>query len=105
MVAGIDAATGKLRTLTDAEIQALSNKANTMATSRSSATPNAAWAKMPQTEADAAKTFRRHANGMTSAELPVSSMSSLTAEIANDGSLTILENGAPLGHGQQQVSK
>lgn len=110
MVAGIDPTTGKLRKLTDAEIRALSEKANAMpATARSAAgsstATNAAWARMPQNSAQATATIRTHANGMSSAELPVSAMNSLTVERAADGSVQVLENGAPPSHGRQEVSK
>lgn len=104
MVGGINPRTGALRTLTDAEIRALSDKANTMTSSRS-ANQNAAWARMPQTAADASRTFRRHAHGTTSAQLPLSAMSTLTVKRAADGSLSLLENNSPLGHGEQEVSK
>lgn len=111
MVAGIDPATGKLRTLTDSEIRALTDKANEMTPAARSAsaartTTNAAWAKMPQNSAQATATIRSHANGMSSAELPLSAMNALTVERAADGSVQILENGAPPpSHGRQEVNK
>ncbi len=111
MVAGIDPTTGKLRTLTDSEIRALTDKANEMAPAARSAaaartTTNAAWAKIPQDSAQATATLRNHANGMSSAELPLSAMSSLTVERAADGSVQVLENGVPPpSHGRQEVNK
>ncbi|MGE8280611.1 MAG: post-PEP-CTERM-1 domain-containing protein [Stenotrophomonas sp.] len=106
MVAGIDAKTGKLRKLTDSEIRALSDKANAMApASRSAAGTNAAWARIPQTGTDASKTLRVQSNGMTTADLPLSSLNALTVERAADGSVQMLENGASVSHDRQEVSK
>ena len=106
MVAGIDAKTGKLRKLTDVEIQALSDKANAMpSASRSAAGTNAAWARIPQTGADAAKTIRMQSNGLSTADLPLSAMNSLSIERNAAGEVQILENGAPLSHGRQEVSE
>ena len=106
MVAGIDAKTGKLRKLSDTEIRALSDKANAMpTTSRSAAGTNAAWARIPQTGADAAKTIRMQSNGMSTADLPLSAMNSLSIERNAAGEVQILENGAPLSHSRQEVSE
>jgi len=106
MVAGIDARTGKLRKLTDTEIRALSDKANTMApASRSAAAGNAAWARIPQTGAEASKTLRLQANGMTTADLPLSSLNALSVERAADGSVQLLENGTSVSDARQEVSK
>ncbi len=106
MVAGIDAKTGKLRKLSDSEIRALSDKANAMpAAARSSAGANAAWARIPQTGADASKTLRLQSNGMTTADLPLSSLNALSVQRAADGSVQLLENGAAVSHDRQEVSK
>ena len=106
MVAGVDAKTGKLRKLTDTEIRALSDKANAMpSASRSAAGTNAAWARIPQTGSDAAKTIRMQSNGMSTADLPLSAMNSLSVERNAAGEVQILENGSPLSHGRQEVSE
>lgn len=107
VVVGIDPTTGKLRQLSDAEIQSLSDKANSMSRSARAAgtEPNAAWARMPQNSAQAEQTIRTHANGMSSAELPISAMNSLSVERDADGKVQVLENGAPASHGQQEVLK
>ncbi|WP_313494217.1 hypothetical protein [Stenotrophomonas sp.] len=106
MVAGIDAKTGKLRKLTDTEIRALSDKANAMpSASRSAAGANAAWARIPQTGTEAAKTIRLQSNGMSTADLPLSAMNSLSIERTATGEVRILENGDPLSHGRQEVSE
>ncbi|MEG1681089.1 MAG: hypothetical protein RR326_13405, partial [Stenotrophomonas sp.] len=71
----------------------------------STAGTNAAWARIPQTGTDAAKTIRLHSNGMSTADLPLSTLTSLSVERNAAGEVQILENGAPLSHGKQEVSE
>ena len=93
MTVGIDARTGKLRSLTDSEIQALSAKVETAASVSSNELP-AAWKSMPKTAAEAEKTFRKLGNGMSVAQLPLTAMHSLTVHMD--------ENGRPvIGEGEE----
>jgi len=105
MVAGIDARTGKLRQLSDAEVAELSSKAVQQSSLRVRSTGNAAWAAMPQTAADADKTLRVLPNGLSVATLPVSAMHSMTAQMDAHGKVVISESGHDHAHGAQEVSE
>ena len=102
MTAGIDARTGKLRALTDAEIQALAAKAAAdAAMPRMRTAAPSAWDRIPKTGAEAAKTLRVLPNGMSVAELPLSAMHSMTVELDPNG-LPQLHAGEP-GHAHATV--
>ena len=87
IMVGIDARTGKLRPLTAAEVRALSAKAANMQRQ-----PVASTRKAPRTPAEARATMRRHANGMISMRAPLSSLTTVQAVQAADGSLQFTEN-------------
>lgn len=103
MTVGIDARTGKLRSLTDSEIQALSAQAEKTTVSNS-ALP-AAWRAMPKTGAEAEKTLRHLGNGMTVAELPLSALHSLTVSLDANGQPVIAEGEDHHVPGTQEVTE
>ncbi|KRG76862.1 hypothetical protein ABB30_09180 [Stenotrophomonas ginsengisoli] len=106
MVAGIDARTGKLRQLSDAEVAELSSKAQQQSSVQARSTTNAAWAAMPQTAAEAEKTLRVLPNGLSVATLPLSAMHSMTAQIGADGKVVISESSDDgHAHATQEVSE
>lgn len=82
---GIDPKTGKLRPLSDAEIQALSAKAATMK-SVNSGTGFATPASVTNRPA------RRNSDGSLSKRVPMSSMSAITAVKNPDGTISISES-------------
>lgn len=106
MVVGIDARTGKLRQLSDAEVAELSNQAQQQSRLQVRSTTNAAWAAMPQTSAEAEKTLKVLPNGLSVATLPLSAMHSMTAQIGTDGKVVISES-SDEGHvhATQEVSE
>ena len=99
MVAGIDARTGKVRQLTDAEIAELSSKAQQESRLQLRSTANAAWAAIPQTGAEAERTLRVLPNGLSVASLPLSAMHSMTAQLDAEGKVVISESDHDHGHG------
>lgn len=99
MVAGIDARTGKVRQLTDAEIAELSSKAQQESRLQVRSTANAAWAAIPQTGAEAERTLRVLPNGLSVATLPLSAMHSMTAQLDAEGKVVISESDHDHGHG------
>lgn len=99
MVAGIDARTGKVRQLTDAEIAELSSKAQQENRLQVRSTANAAWAAIPQTGAEAERTLRVLPNGLSVATLPLSAMHSMTAQLDAEGKVVISESDHDHGHG------
>lgn len=105
MVAGIDARTGKLRQLSDAEVAELSRQTQTQSSAQARGTTNAALAAMPQTTAEADKTYRVLSNGLSVASLPLSAMHSLTAQLDADGKLVINESDHGHGPGRQEVGE
>lgn len=106
MVAGIDARTGKLRQLSDAEVAELSRQAQSQVqSSQRVRAENAAWAALPQTAAEAEKTLRVLPNGLSVASLPVSAMHSMTAQLDADGKLVISESDHGHGPGSQEVGE
>ena len=106
MVVGIDARTGKLRQLTDAEVAELSSKAAQSSGVQARSSVNAAWAAIPQTTAEADKTLKVLPNGLSVATLPVSAMHSVTAQIGADGKIVISESSHDEhGHSSQEVSE
>lgn len=104
MVAGIDARTGKLRQLSDAEVAELSRQAPVQSSQRVRS-ENAAWAALPQTTAEADRTLRVLPNGLSVATLPVSAMHSLTAQLDAEGKLVVSESGHGHGPGSQEVGE
>lgn len=104
MVAGIDARTGKLRQLSDAEVAELSRQAQVQSSQRVRS-ENAAWAALPQTTAEADRTLRVLPNGLSVATLPVSAMHSLTAQLDAEGKLVVSESGHGHGPGSQEVGE
>ena len=105
MVAGIDARTGKLRQLSDAEVAELSRQAQQQGSVQSRSSVNAAWAAMPQTTAEADRTLRVLPNGLSVATLPVSAMHSVTAQLDANGKVVISESSHGSAHGAQEVSE
>lgn len=93
MVAGIDADTGKLRQLSDAEILALSIKANSAIPANAGNSP---YASMPRTAAAARKRMRNHGNGVSTVDLPLSTLTWLTAAIGEDNQIEISEDAPAL---------
>ena len=104
MTVGIDARTGKLRALTDTEINALSAKAEVNAAAERAALP-AAWKAIPKTGAEAEKTLRVLPNGMSVAELPLSAMHSLTVQMDDNGKPVVGEGEDGHVHGSVEVSE
>ncbi|MGV8961349.1 MAG: post-PEP-CTERM-1 domain-containing protein [Stenotrophomonas sp.] len=101
---GIDAKTGRLRPLTDAEILQLSQAAErTMPAARPGATD--LFSKMPRTEIDARATMHVDRKGMLTMQLPLSSLSSTTATQEADGSVRISEDEAMSAPAAQEVLK
>lgn len=90
LTAGMDAGTGMLRTLSDDEILALSVKANALTPANSAGLGR--HVSMPRTAATARKTMRRHANGVTTVDLPLSTLNLLTASIGRNGQLLVSES-------------
>ncbi|MFT3897367.1 MAG: hypothetical protein QM719_06685 [Thermomonas sp.] len=87
VMVGIDAKTGKLRPLTANEAKALAARAAAMPRQ------NVANAKRaPRTPAEARATMRRHPNGAISMRAPLSSLTTVQAVRAADGSLQVIEN-------------
>jgi len=86
VMVGIDAKTHQLRPLTPSEANALATKAANMPRQ------NGSLAKAPRTPAEARATMRRHANGTISMRAPLSSLSTVQAVRAADGSLRFIEN-------------
>lgn len=87
----IDPATGRLRPLSNAESQALSNALlpkRSLAESKSHAQR---YGAMPANESAAQRTVRVSKNGTVSARVPASSIVQIRAVIDADGSLRILE--------------
>lgn len=109
MTAGIDARTGKLRALTDAEVQALSAKAATGASAaraRTTTDTHPAWDRIPKTGAEAEKTLRMLPGGISVAELPLTAMHSMTVELDSSGKPRILEgDDTSAHHASQEVSE
>ena len=104
VVVGIDAKTGKLRQLSDAEIQQLSQAADrAMPAARRGA--NDPFSKMPRTEVEARATMRMNAKGMMTMQVPESAMSSITATRAADGSIQISEDEGLKAPAAQEVLK
>lgn len=104
MVAGIDARSGKLRQLSDAEVAELSRQAQSQGATRQRIA-NAAWAAIPQTGAEAERTLRVLPNGMSVATLPLSAMNAMTARIDEQGVLQISESDHEHAHAVQEVSE
>ena len=94
MMAGIDARTGKLRRLTDAEIAQLSAMSQADAATSAVQRSRAAAAGIPLTGAEAEKTVRMLPNGISVASLPLSAMHSMSAQLNEDGALVITESDA-----------
>lgn len=88
VAAGMDPNTGKLRPLSDAEILALSIKANAMPPTSGR---NGTHTSAPRTAAEARKTMRKHANGVITVDLPLSSLSWVTASIDKDGAIRSMQ--------------
>ncbi len=88
LVAGIDPGTGTLRPLSDAETLALSIKAGTM-TSASSI--SSLRMSAPRTATESRRTMRKHASGVTTVDLPLTSLSWLSASIDTDGTIKTAE--------------
>ena len=99
MVVGIDARTGKLRQLTDAEVAELSSKAAQSSGVQARSSVNAAWAAIPQTSAEAERTLKVLPNGLSVATLPLSAMHSMTAQLDAEGKVVISESDHDHGHG------
>jgi hypothetical protein len=87
VMVGIDAKTHQLRPLTAAEAKALAARAALMPRQNVSSTARNA----PRTPAEARATMRRHRNGTVTMRAPLSSLSSIQAVRAADGSLQIVE--------------
>lgn len=106
MTAGIDARTGKLRALSDAEIRALSAKAAADAAApRVRSATSSAWDRIPRTGAEAAKTVRILPNGMSVAELPLTAMHSMTVELDHNGQPTLHEGEPGHAHATVEVTE
>lgn len=105
MVAGIDARTGKLRQLSDAEVAELSSQAQRQSAAQARSSTHPALAAIPQTAAEAEKTLRILPNGLSVASLPLSAMHSMTAELGADGKLVISESEHGHAGGAQEVSE
>lgn len=103
VVVGIDAKTGKLRQLSDAEIQQLSQAADKAMPARRGA--NDPFSKMPRTEVEARATMRMNAKGMMTMQVPESAMSSLSATRAADGSISFSEDEGRVSPVVQEVLK
>ena len=104
VVVGIDAKTGKLRPLSDAEIQQLSQAADrAMPAARRGA--NDPFSKMPRTGVEARATMRMNAKGMMTMQVPESAMSSLSATRAADGSISFSEDEGRVSPVVQEVLK
>lgn len=105
LVGGIDKKTGKLRTLSDAEIRSLSERANAMPSKARAASVNPAWARIPRTSEEAAKTQLVRVDGSSSMDLPLSAMNALSVERTKSGQLQMLEDGAPLSGNNVEAVK
>ncbi|WP_305804640.1 hypothetical protein [Stenotrophomonas sp. YIM B06876] len=104
MSVGIDAKTGRLRPLTDAEILQLSQAADrAMPAARPGATD--LFSRMPRTATDARATMHMDRKGMLTMQLPLSAMSSMTATQGADGSLRISEDEGVSVPAAQEVLK
>lgn len=109
MKIGIDAKTGKRRTLTSEESAALDAQGAKMQaakgrTASRSIMTNGAVLAAPATYAESAAAGVSK-NGLTGYIAPLESFSGITATVAADGKVTILEDGHPMTSAQETASE
>lgn len=114
LTVGIDSKTGKMRALTDSEIQELSTLTKTQAAASQQAPVSQAKARVapvgsmkgqPATVQDAQATIRTDAKEGSTVLIPLSSMSSLTAVMDADGRLHLSEDGETHAPVSKEVQK
>lgn len=109
MKVGIDAKTGKLRTLTPEESAALDAQGAKMQAAKARTASRTIMTQGPALTAPA--TYAESAasgvskNGLTGYIAPLESMSGITATVAADGKVTILEDGLPMTKAGEMASE